>query len=96
MRIWVGNRFHPRDLLGGAELQSLQIAKGLLARGHQVTFLALEGEAHKRHGQEREDEDVRVEQHSAAPAVVELTIRGGALWFFAVPSARLEAARSTT
>ncbi len=21
MRIWVGNRFHPRDLLGSAELQ---------------------------------------------------------------------------
>ena len=43
MKIWVGNRFHPRDLLGGAELQSLQLAEGLLARGHEVTFFALEG-----------------------------------------------------
>ena len=48
MKIWVGNRFHPRDLLGGAELQSLQIAEGLLARGHEVTFFALEGKAEGR------------------------------------------------
>ena len=43
MKIWVGNRFHPRDLLGGAELQSLQLAKGLRDRGHEVCFFALEG-----------------------------------------------------
>ena len=40
MRIAVVNH-HPRDVIGGSELQCHLVAKGLAARGHDVTYVAI-------------------------------------------------------
>ena len=40
MRVTVVNH-HPRDVIGGSELQCHLVAKGLAGRGHEVTFVAV-------------------------------------------------------
>ena len=40
MRVTVVNH-HPRDVIGGSELQCHLVAKGLAARGHDVTYVAI-------------------------------------------------------
>jgi glycosyltransferase involved in cell wall biosynthesis len=42
MRIAVVNQ-HPRDVVGGSELQCDLVARGLAARGHEVQYLAVTG-----------------------------------------------------
>jgi glycosyltransferase involved in cell wall biosynthesis len=44
MKIVVINQ-HPRDALGGSEIQCDRIARGLVERGHSVTYVAVDGTA---------------------------------------------------